>query len=160
MGYRSEVVFVMEFETMADSKKYFDYGIKKFRDLESNSWMEAGLKLLGRYIYFEISDIKWYDSYPDVQLMTRFIEDSENATGIKGTRFVRIGENYDDIEVQNILDGESLYDFADPYVGISKQEPPDMREEKLSSDQHAKLILESKRREKNGQNEGEVIHPW
>jgi hypothetical protein len=53
---------------------------------------------------FEINDVKWYPSYPDVQMFEKMLgtfkgsgDDDEDITGYC-TEFVRIGEESDDVE--------------------------------------------------------------
>ena len=53
---------------------------------------------------FEINDVKWYPSYPDVQMFEKMLgtfkgsgDDAEDITGYC-TEFVRIGEESDDTE--------------------------------------------------------------
>ena len=110
MGYRSTVVlavtkearpYLMHFlgqnpEAMALAFKHHDVKIEDFQGFEGS-------------IMFQWDSIKWYDSFPDVQAIESFmdhmvseadLEDSEGkqVDGDELFRFVRTGEEYDDIE--------------------------------------------------------------
>lgn len=47
---------------------------------------------------FTCTGVKWYPSYPDVQAFEKFIEEIEEMG--YDTEFIRVGENYDDIETK------------------------------------------------------------
>jgi len=59
-------------------------------------------------LFFEWDSIKWYDSYESIQAIEDFINWAEDKLKIDGKeidgddhfRFVRIGEEYDDIETR------------------------------------------------------------
>jgi hypothetical protein len=103
MGYRSDVAAVF----YVSKEKHFpvlklwldeNFPIKMFND--AIRWFDKGMVL-------ECENVKWYDNYPDVQAFefaaNKFIELC-NATVSEGTptfnyEFVRIGEDYDDVEV-------------------------------------------------------------
>ena len=109
MGYRSVVVLavkkearphLMHFlggnpEAMALAFKHHDIKIEDFQGVEGS-------------IMFQWDSIKWYDSFPDVKAIEAFMEHmgSESIEDAEGNqldgdecfRFVRTGEEYDDIE--------------------------------------------------------------
>jgi len=103
MGYRSDVVgafYVSKEEHFPMVKLWLDenFPLKEFE--ENVRWFNRGMVL-------ECSDVKWYESFPDVQ---RYAEAADkfidlcNAEVSEGTptfnyEFVRIGEDYDDVEV-------------------------------------------------------------
>jgi hypothetical protein len=51
---------------------------------------------------FELEDVKWYPSYPDVQMFEKMLEalNPDSSDDIPGycTEFVRVGEDNDDVE--------------------------------------------------------------
>lgn len=115
MGYRSDVVALIypDAETKAQAQEKYDQlkllmastfkgtidgtaGVDGFTGYMT--WMDDD-----RVLKFQLDDVKWYPSYPDVQLfdrmMTAFDPDSDDDA-IPGycTEFVRIGEESDDTE--------------------------------------------------------------
>ena len=99
MGYRSDVGFACVpvikkvVETMAEwdseFKELLDYG-------EDFSCTHDG-----RYRW---EDVKWYDSYPDVQIIENIMQMCDNVDSdtlaYDSYGFVRIGEELDDIEMK------------------------------------------------------------
>jgi hypothetical protein len=107
MGYRSEVkaVFYAPKEKWAAMKLYVDENFPTIGDLmrdEDLKEFESG----GYCGYlFEADDVKWYDSYAEVIAFNEFVRaflelaEGENANELDWSyEFVRLGENYDDIE--------------------------------------------------------------
>lgn len=105
MGYRSAVMALVypatTGETDARAEQY-----ELLKTLMNTSykfvWEELGncFEWVDRdeLLKFACSDVKWYPSYPDVQAFEKFIEEIE-AMGYD-TEFIRVGENYDDIETK------------------------------------------------------------
>jgi hypothetical protein len=66
---------------------------------EDMTWMDSD-----HVLKFELNDVKWYPSYPDVQMfeamLAAFKGSGDDDEDIKGycTEFVRIGEESDDVE--------------------------------------------------------------
>jgi hypothetical protein len=110
MGYRSDVKIVV----IASSKEAMDdllavYAmlpeVQKAGGLDELGWERYELGE-GRVLTYEADDVKWYDSCDDVIAVTRLLEDvsifnQERSEDVYAARFVRIGEQYDDIEVEN-----------------------------------------------------------
>jgi len=107
MGYRSEVAFVISFETKEELDNYLaprllDENIKNDRDNFSRiSWDDAS-------VLYHVENIKWYDTYPEVQALTKLYKDTIEAGG--SYRFIRVGEEDKDIEEEY---GES--DKTEPF---------------------------------------------
>jgi hypothetical protein len=113
MGYRSDVKIVV----IASSKEAMDdllavYAmlpeVQKAGGFEELGWERYELGE-GRVLTYEADDVKWYDSYDDVTAIMRLLEDvsifnQERSEDVYAARFVRIGEQYDDIEVENYGD--------------------------------------------------------
>ena len=54
-----------------------------------------------KQVTFHIRDVKWYDSYPDVQAFMQMLNElGDGDLGNYGVEFVRMGEDYDDIDRQ------------------------------------------------------------
>lgn len=72
-------------------------------------------------VSFYIDGIKWYDGFERVQAHTQFLASLEDKP--IAARFVRIGEDIDDIETQNYGEGcegfPDLYGWVDPVRTIS-----------------------------------------
>lgn len=106
MGYRSDVsaVFYARKEDWPLAKLFFD---ENFPTKElGNSVREFETKRLQGY-YFHETDVKWYDSYLEVQEFEKFVDGftermfDESSPMPWMYEFVRIGENYEDIEMKN-----------------------------------------------------------
>lgn len=119
MGYRSDVAYTIRFTTeeayrlFIAEAKVKDLG-KCFKD-DTSHWEEAECDDDLWRINFSATGVKWYDSYPDVDMHNKLIElaedwvDSDTHREIKdggsgdeayriGFIFIRIGEESDDIE--------------------------------------------------------------
>jgi hypothetical protein len=105
MGYRSEVMAAFYTTNKEDAPM-----LKLF--IEEN-WPDKGLAPLEclksdqyfGYLFHE-EDVKWYDSFPEVQAFAEFVRKfTEIAQGGEADRrkwqyeFARIGEDYNDVEV-------------------------------------------------------------
>jgi hypothetical protein len=104
MGYRSEVKAVFYTE---DKEKW---PVLKLY-MEENFPKEWSLELIESSHYygyvFSAGDIKWYESYPDVQAFDAFVDayrnliDSESSALSWAYEFIRIGEDTKDIETDS-----------------------------------------------------------
>jgi hypothetical protein len=104
MGYRSDVKIVV----IASSKEAMDdllavYAmlpeVQKAGGFEELGWERYELGE-GRVLTYEADDVKWYDSYDDVTVIMRLLEDvsifnQERSEDVYAARFVRVGEQYD-----------------------------------------------------------------
>jgi hypothetical protein len=73
------------------------------------TWMDSDCVLK-----FELEDVKWYPSYPDVRMfedMLRAFKGYDDTEDIKGycTEFVRIGEDSNDVEEVHTGDNNHYY---------------------------------------------------
>ena len=103
MGYRSDVVaafYVSKEEHFPVLKLWLD------ENFPTKEW-DDNIRWFNRGMIFECGDVKWYESYPDVRAFEtaqdKFVELC-NAEVSEGTptfnyEFVRIGEDYDDVDV-------------------------------------------------------------
>jgi hypothetical protein len=116
MGYRSEVILAVGPEVMPQ----FMVTMAKSPEARAMCWSEA--EMIKDYfniegaMLFRWSDIKWYDSYEGVEAIQDFIQwcdeetiptgkkkengEDEVESAAEFFRFVRIGEEMDDNEVQ------------------------------------------------------------
>ena len=115
MGYRSDIAAAF----YAANKKDFpviklwlmeNFPVDTFHD--NIQWFDRGLIV-------QDSHTKWYDSYPEVaafdeaafKFRTMFCSDNEN-TARGAYEFVRIGENYDDVETEYSGDCDYMIDVV------------------------------------------------
>lgn len=134
MGYRSDIMAVFYAQDIAGEsernarnraklKLFVEENFPKYwrEEKEGQEGREGNLTLLDqphRVLYeFKVSDVKWYESYPEViafeQFWDRFREMCEDkAEGdeppLWAAEFIRIGENTDDIEERCVGDNEWL----------------------------------------------------
>ena len=108
MGYRSDVGFACDpiikqvVETVAEWDKELKDLINYADDMSSDGY--------GRWLF---SDVKWYESYPDVQIIENIMTMCDNAD-INGLcydsyGFVRLGEELDDTEMRGDTCSFDLY---------------------------------------------------
>ena len=114
MGYRSEVVLAVDKEIAP----FFTALLAKEPELErlcrDADQFESGYAEDGDFFMYWNS-IKWYSSYPEIAAIEEFInelrgEEESDFPGVENVydrwRFVRIGENMDDMEEE----GGGFYD--------------------------------------------------
>jgi hypothetical protein len=113
MGYRSDVAYTIRFTSDHDEKNkqsFFTFLAEaKARAATAacfleREWVEFVVDEARFRINFACDDVKWYESYPDVAchealiaLANEWVNDEDNNSGI-AYKFVRIGEDDDDIE--------------------------------------------------------------
>lgn len=96
MGYRSQVAFIVKFDTEANAASYLE-AAKVALPLIKEYLSDFEVTAQG-YIVVTFDYIKWYDSYEDVQALTKFYKDANESQGYEWYLFKRIGENDDDYE--------------------------------------------------------------
>lgn len=121
MGYRSEVAFVISFETKEELDNYLaprllDENIREDRDSFFRvAWDDAS-------VLFHNEDVKWYDDYKDVQALTRLYKDAVDAGG--AYQFIRIGEDMNDV-IDETGESEKVEPFSDDFHTVTSiQLPP------------------------------------
>jgi hypothetical protein len=126
MGYRSDVKILV----IASSKEAMDdllavYAmlpeVQKAGGFEELGWERYELGE-GRVLTYEADDVKWYDSCDDVTAIMRLLEDvdtfnKQRSEDVYAARFVRVGEQYDDVEVEHYGDRweYEIYDMLPIY---------------------------------------------
>jgi hypothetical protein len=115
MGYRSDVAYTIRF-TKAEDYHLFVLEAKTNPEV-AGALGDCTLDDDKMRIDFNVTDIKWYDSYPEVQMHEKLIAQAESwcdddthiavkEGGLEASLapyrvsfiFVRIGENIDDVE--------------------------------------------------------------
>mgnify|MGYP000438486521 CR=1 FL=1 len=118
MGYRSDVIFAVAFKNREQMEEILavyqmDEKVRTHRVIEK--W-----KLCPEheppYMVFRGDDVKWYPNYGDVQAFEHIVSvcaEFEEHRGFEfASRFVRIGEDDADIEIDDHLSDDS-YDLMD-----------------------------------------------
>ena len=108
MGYRSEVVLAVSKEmlphflvTFARSEGIRSMVLRDHDHLDQDYGDEGGWMI-------HWADIKWYESYPEVQILNEFIDncdgdclegwdEEKHGSVYEHFRFVRLGEDFDDV---------------------------------------------------------------
>ena len=134
MGYRSDVAYTIRFTSDHDEKNrqsfYTFLAEAKSKAAtapcfteETGQWSEFEVDEKRFRINFAADDVKWYESYPDVQchealisLAKEWADESDNPE--IGYRFVRIGEDADDIEQRE--GGDADWDWVQVVRTISR----------------------------------------
>lgn len=60
-------------------------------------------------LMFSLEDVKWYPSYPDVQMFEKMMEAFDGDVPGYCTEFVRVGEENDDVEERHTGDNNQYY---------------------------------------------------
>lgn len=124
MGYRSEIKAVVTCDYgMSDNRKQEVFKqivgvvklIAKEWVAEQNKW-GATIGWSDGALVFQWEGVKWYDSYPDVQLFKELWGALSKIDGASG-QFVRVGEEDGDIETMTF--GDNTYDLVDVTTSIS-----------------------------------------
>ena len=114
MGYRSDVVIVMW-------KPDFEEFTKQAKELNDAWLMEMANNAKSivtpdeEYKVINEEWVKWYDEYPAVRFMNKFLADKRHS-------FARIGEDNDDIEIETkSWDDRGTDEEFDYIVGIERK---------------------------------------
>jgi hypothetical protein len=130
MGYRSDVALIIHFSSQNEPEtahlEYlkFQHWVKHYLAVESEDASTPETGVLKKYTYndcmrqfqdykemmgwvpnehmfmFHMWDIKWYSSYPEVRIIEAMSKESKNYP-TAAYRFACIGENYDDVTVDD-----------------------------------------------------------
>ena len=118
MGYRSNVAYALEFRELNCKRKFvvmakldpqFNEALKECEHVDDD-------KL---YLYAEFDWVKWYDDYEDVKChMDMLSHLDENKLDGVSAKFVRVGEEHDDIE-EIVYAGEDAPDAWSIAIGAN-----------------------------------------
>ena len=117
MGYRSEVKYVISFKD-EEQRDLFCELVKQKGDEEMTKAVEE-LDKRERYLVASFDHVKWYPEYPDVKshhalmAFSRVVFEDD-----AGWRFVRIGEEDNDVEVFSDDPNDELWDVIYPVRAI------------------------------------------
>ena len=112
MGYRSEVAFAVHPDKVSEFLAALAACPEALELCQGYPGHDKGMQtdvFMKGDLFVEMSGVKWYEGYKDIDLIDKFIADTidEWDTGPELVRFIRIGEDYEDVKVC----GEYAYDF-------------------------------------------------
>jgi len=95
MGYRSDVAYIIEFDSFEDRDTYANLKLALVPDdPEHQAIIECDYGRKDRpVITFKAEDVKWYPSYSDVQAHERLFRDVREVFVTARWRFVALGED-------------------------------------------------------------------
>ena len=114
MGYRSQIVFVVEkplvnklltlFSMSPDVREMLTYD----NDLEQSPDGD---------MLFQINGVKWYDSYPEVRALTDWMDARDEDDQDSHYSFNRLGEEYGDHESRGFAEAWEVCPSQSLYIG-------------------------------------------
>lgn len=109
MGYRSDVAYVIRFET-AEQRDTFVELVKHRNDAMSEAIKECETRYEQPIITFEAEDVKWYSDYDDVKAHNAILDWSIELYPEAGYRITQMGE--DGVEESNQGgDADDIWDY-------------------------------------------------
>ena len=116
MGYRSEVAYVLRFKDKEMREAFVSLQRAK-ADKHINEALDELIELEEDKLAYHADSVKWYDSYEEVQahekLMGEALELFNEDQDIAGYRFIRIGEEYEDVVVEDHGDSDELWEYLE-----------------------------------------------
>ena len=112
MGYRSDVAYIIGFKSFEDRDAFVGLMLAKNDEATAQAIEETDHERKDRAIItFHEEDVKWYDTYPEVQAHTRLYREA-NALYGAAYKFVSVGEDgAEDSETEDSDDDKlSVYD--------------------------------------------------
>ena len=128
MGYRSEVAYVIAFEDKTTLNEFISLVMLKgglYADALKECQIEVAEGVCSCYrINFYADDVKWYDSYPDVEAHTWLYQYAVDRFEDKcAYRFLRVGEEQNDIEDEHSDPSDKFDLYLDFYTHTSIEVP-------------------------------------
>ena len=97
MGYRSEVAFAIHPDKGVDFLAVLSTSQGALDLCRWDNGMRSDVFMKGD-LFIHMDGIKWYEGYEDIDLIDKFIADTiDEENGYELVRFLRIGEDYEDI---------------------------------------------------------------
>jgi hypothetical protein len=128
MGYRSEVSYIVKFKDNADREAFINL-LLVAKDAHTIEALKELNKLEDDKLFFHAEDVKWYDGYEGVKAHTQIYLQAVELFEGAGYRYVRIGEEVEDIEIEEDGDYDDLWDYTsinrsiDVCVDTNRMEP-------------------------------------
>lgn len=95
MGYKSEVTIAIAFVTKGELDAFIAPRLLQEEIAENKGCFERS-EGQDNVLVFHVDEWKWYDTYPEVQAILELMHEVPTYGG--AYRFMRIGEDYTDIE--------------------------------------------------------------
>jgi hypothetical protein len=119
MGYRSEVKYVLLFKTEEQLNTFVAHATLELTDIEGGKEIldQMDTRVMDwdtehKYrLYVSWDDVKWYESYPWVQVQEEFLDYVGDMPDC-AYAFARVGEEQGDIEIK-ASDNIHFYDYVD-----------------------------------------------
>ena len=109
MGYRSDVAYVIRFNT-TEQRDTFVQLVKHRNDDWTHAILECETEYVQPIITFETSDVKWYEDYADVRAHHEMMEWSVELYPDAGWRIIQLGEDGQE-ECNQGGDADDLWDY-------------------------------------------------
>jgi len=93
MGYRSDVAYVIRFETVEQRDTFVELVKHRNDKYWTNAIEECETNYEQPIITFETSDVKWYDSFDEVKAHHALMEWSTELYEDAGWRIIQLGED-------------------------------------------------------------------
>ena len=98
MGYRSEVAIAIHPDKVGDFLAVLSTSQGALDLCRWDNGMQTNVFNKGD-LFIHMDGIKWYEGYDDIDLIDKFIADTiDEENGYELVRFLRIGEDYEDIQ--------------------------------------------------------------
>jgi len=109
MGYRSDVAYVIRFET-AEQRDTFVELVKHRNDAMSEAIKECETRYEQPIITFEVEDVKWYSDFDDVKAHNAILDWSIELYPEAAYRIVQMGEDGQEESNQD-GDADDIWDY-------------------------------------------------
>ena len=110
MGYRSEVAFAIHPDKVSEFLAVLSTSKEALELCQGYPGHDKGMQtdvFMKGDLFVEMSGIKWYEGYKGIDTIDKFIADTiDEAKGYEYVRFIRIGEEYEDV----VQCGDYAYD--------------------------------------------------
>jgi hypothetical protein len=123
MGYRSQVAFIVKFKNTQDRDALWMLYANSDDEGKKEMAQEMEHQYKDPIVTFQHDDIKWYEGYPFVSAAHAFMGDAYEMFNASW-RFVRVGEDYNDVDVQGQDDDGDLWDYVDVHRTVNTSFPP------------------------------------
>ena len=119
MGYRSDVAYVIKFDEIEQRDAFVVLMRAKNDALITQALDEIKHdNTKDPIITFFCESTKWYENYPDVAAHHTLMDQAQDLYGAS-YRFVRVGEDANDVDVQDTDDkGFDLWEYVEPITTI------------------------------------------
>lgn len=119
MGYRSDLAYVIHFDTVENRDNFITLMHAKNETHTNTALSEVEYKYSAHpIITFYQEGWKWYESYPEVRAHHALLRDAEKLFGAEW-RFVRVGEDVNDSEtLQSSENNYDLWEYVGPVQSI------------------------------------------